>query len=72
VLDGGCAAGAPRCPMTDQQVKDYGTALVSSGCALTMWRYDATYFANMANKAAFQFLADQAAVQPSKTCRRTL
>jgi hypothetical protein len=72
VLNGGCVAGAPRCPMTDQQVKDYGSALVSSGCALTMWRYDATYFANTANKAAFQFLADQAAQQPGKTCRRTL
>jgi hypothetical protein len=71
VLDGGCAAGAPRCPMTDQQLKDYGSALVSSGCALTMWRWDATYFANTANKAAFQFLADQAAAQPGKTCRRT-
>jgi hypothetical protein len=71
VLDGGCVAGAPRCPMTDQQVKDYGSALVSSGCALTMWRYDATYFANTANKAAFQFLANLAAAQPGKTCRRT-
>jgi hypothetical protein len=71
VLDGGCVAGAPRCSMTDQQVKTYGTALVSAGCALTMWRWDAAYFANTANKAAFQNLATQAAAQPSKACRRT-
>ncbi len=32
------------CPMTPDQIREWGTVLGSAGCALTMWRYEPEYF----------------------------
>jgi hypothetical protein len=70
ILDGGAVAAGT--PMTDAQVRAYGDTLLgaSYACGLAMWRWDAAYMANTANKAAFQHLADTAAVHPAKPCVR--
>ena len=60
-----------RCRMTPQQVRDYGLALGPSGCALLMWRYDATFMALAENQAAFQDVAGRMASLPAKSCKRS-
>jgi hypothetical protein len=60
----------PNCRMTAQQVRDWGILLGSSGCALTMWRYDPEYMADPANVASFREVAAKLATLPSRSCGR--
>jgi hypothetical protein len=60
----------PNCRMTAQQVRDWGILLGSSGCALTMWRYDPQYMADPANVASFREVAAKLATLPSRSCGR--
>ena len=84
ILDGGipsrgrgakpCAAGkgtyGPNCRMTAKQVAEWGKVLGPAGCALLMWRYDASYLAKAANVQAFREVAGKLASTPGKSCRR--
>ena len=75
---GGCTipqTGGPgtygrNCRMTPQQVREWGSVLGQAGCALTMWRYDASYMANPENVKAFQDVAAALAKAPATGCRR--
>jgi hypothetical protein len=57
--------------MTAQQVREWGMVLGAAGCALTMWRYDATFMAKTENQEAFRAVAGHLATLPAKSCRRT-
>jgi hypothetical protein len=61
----------PNCRMTAQQVRDWGILLGSSGCALTMWRYDPEYMADPGNQASFREVAAKLATLPSRSCGRS-
>jgi hypothetical protein len=68
---GGWGLNAGRCAMGPQQVRDFGLALVPYGCAMVMWRYDNTFFANTENLQAFRDIAAKAAMLPQRACRRS-
>jgi hypothetical protein len=70
-LTGGRGTYDPNCRMTAQQVREWGMALGSAGCALTMWRYDVNFMAKTENQEAFRAVATHLANLPSKSCRRT-
>jgi hypothetical protein len=70
------ATGGPgtrdnQCRMRPDQVRDYGLVLGPAGCALNMWRYDESFFANVENKAAAKVVADALAKLPRKACTRS-
>jgi hypothetical protein len=58
------------CPMTGEQLRDWGLLLGNSGCALNMWRYEAAYFAKPEIQSALRTIAESLARLPSKPCRR--
>ena len=62
---------SPNCRMTPDQVRQLGGVLGPAGCALMMWRYDATYMADPANQLAFRDLASRLAGLPGKRCTRS-
>jgi hypothetical protein len=68
---GGKGSYAPNCRMTPTQVREYGKILGQAGCALTMWRYDATFMANPENVQAFRDVAATLANAPARSCRRS-
>lgn len=82
ILDGGipttvagsCAYGVGtygyNCRMSPTQVRDWGQALGTSACALTMWRYDSAFMSNPANVQAFKDVAATLAKAPARSCRR--
>jgi hypothetical protein len=59
-----------NCRMTAQQLRDWGTALGTSGCALLMWKYDGTFASRSDNQDAFRSLATVLGSSPAKPCRR--
>lgn len=61
---------SPNCRMSASQVRDWGIALGSAGCGLTMWRYDATFMGRADNQTAFADVAKALAKVPSKACMR--
>jgi hypothetical protein len=67
---GGKGTYAPNCRMTPAQITENGLVLGPAGCALTMWRYDATFMANPENRRAFQDVAERLSTLPAKACRR--
>ena len=67
----GFGTSSPNCRMTVTQLDQFGKALVGSGCALALWKYNANYFGIEANKTKFQALADTAGRVPFKPCART-
>jgi hypothetical protein len=67
---GGKGTYAPNCRMTAAQITENGLVLGPAGCALTMWRYDATFMANPENRRAFQDVAGRLSTSPAKACRR--
>lgn len=67
---GGKGTYAPNCRMTPAQIKEYGLVLGPAGCALTMWRYDATFMENPENRRAFQDVGARLATLQWKPCRR--
>jgi hypothetical protein len=67
---GGKGTYAPNCRMTAAQVKEWGLILGSAGCTTVMWRYDATFFANDANRIALKAVKDSLAKIPFRGCQR--
>jgi len=61
----------PNCRMTAEQVREWGITLGSSGCALTMWKYDSRYMSVPENRQAFRDVAAHLATLPAKSCRRS-
>lgn len=59
-----------NCRMTPAQIRDAGYALGGSGCALLMWRYDASFMSKAANARAFQDVKNRLAGNPRKSCAR--
>jgi hypothetical protein len=68
---GGFGTFPPTCRMTADQVRDWGKVLGSAGCALTMWRYDATFLFKPDNAQALKDVATHLATLPARPCRRT-
>jgi hypothetical protein len=60
----------PNCRMTPEQVREWGILLGTSGCALTMWRYDAEFMANPENQRAFKDVQSRLSTAPARSCRR--
>jgi hypothetical protein len=67
---GGLGTRAPNCRMTASQLDNWGSGLVTSGCALLMWRYDDAFVARTDNKQSFADIAARAASLASQSCRR--
>jgi hypothetical protein len=61
---------APNCRMTSKQLQDWGKALATYGCFLTMWRYDESYMSEAGNQDAFREIASLVASQPRRSCAR--
>ena len=61
---------APNCRMTPTQLREWGKALATDGCFLTMWRYDEAYMSEAANQDAFREVASVVASQPRRSCAR--
>jgi hypothetical protein len=59
-----------NCRMTAQQVRDWGTALGPSGCAMFMWRFDGTFMARSDNQQAFRDVASRLGTSATRSCRR--
>ncbi|MBA3318964.1 MAG: hypothetical protein H0T50_12860 [Gemmatimonadales bacterium] len=59
------------CPMTGQQLRDWGLTLGTAGCALNMWRYERAYFDKPEVQGALQDIAESLARLPRKPCTRT-
>ncbi len=59
----------PNCRMTAAQVRQFGSVLGPSGCALAMWRYDDAFIQSPANQLAFRDLAALLATRPARSCR---
>ncbi|HEU4524798.1 MAG TPA: hypothetical protein VFR62_07230 [Gemmatimonadales bacterium] len=59
------------CPMTAEQVQDWGVTLGSAGCALNMWRYERAYYDKPEIQRALGHLAGVLKALPAKACRRT-
>ena len=59
------------CPMTGQQLRDWGLTLGTAGCALNMWRYERAYFDKREVQGALQDIAESLARLPRKPCTRT-
>ena len=68
-LTGGRGTYAPNCRMTPEQIRGFGMALGSAGCALTMWRYDDEFIANPANQQAFRDVATRLASLSAPPCQ---
>lgn len=58
------------CRMTSTQVREWGRALGPSGCAMFMWKYEATFWSKSANVQAFKDVATTLATSPKRSCRR--
>jgi hypothetical protein len=56
------------CPMTPQQVVDWGLVLGHAGCALNMWRYEEAYYNKPEVQQALRTVADSLARLPKKSC----
>ena len=59
------------CPMSPNQVRDWGIVLGSAGCALNMWRYEPEYFNRSDIKGAVQEITRSLATLPRKPCLRS-
>ncbi len=56
------------CPMTPQQVRDWGLMLGTAGCALNMWRFEPAYYNKPEVQQALREVADSMAKLPRKSC----
>ncbi len=56
------------CPMSAQQVRDFGLTLGTTACALNMWRYEPAYYSNAGIQQALREVADSMAKLPRKSC----
>jgi hypothetical protein len=67
---GGKGTRFPNCRMTADQVKNWGLAIGTAGCAMQMWRYDDAFMAKSANQDAFRAVASLLSSKPRRSCRR--
>jgi hypothetical protein len=67
---GGKGTRYPNCRMTADQVKNWGKAIGTAGCAMQMWRYDDVFMSKSANQDAFRSVASLLASKPRRSCRR--
>ena len=67
---GGRGTISTYCRMTADQVRSYGRAVGTSGCALLMWKYDDAFMAKSANVTAFKDIASLLNSKPRRSCRR--
>jgi hypothetical protein len=67
---GGIGVNGTNCRMTAAQLRDFGRALGPSGCVLTMWTYDATFFGRADNQQAFRDVASTLGATQPLSCRR--
>jgi hypothetical protein len=68
---GGRGTFDPNCRMTPQQIRDWGIALGSAGCALVMWRYDPAFMSKPVNVEAFRAVGAALASVQGRGCRRS-
>jgi hypothetical protein len=68
---GGLGTFSPNCAMTPEQIRNFGKVLGPSGCALTTWRYDATFVGKPENQAAISDVAITLSRLPREPCIRT-
>lgn len=71
----GCASYGddPRgvlCPMTPDQIKQWGLTLGATGCALVMWRSEPEIMNDPRYQAAFRVVTDSLGKLPTKRCTR--
>ena len=59
------------CPMSPEEIVQWGLTLGSAGCGLNMWRYERAYFERPENQAAFKEVADSLAKLPRRPCTRS-
>lgn len=59
------------CPMTGEQLREWGLTLGTAGCALNMWRYEKAYFDKPEVQGALRDIAESLARLPRKPCRRS-
>jgi hypothetical protein len=67
---GGPGLNTGRCAMSPSQIRQSAAALGGAGCALLLWRWDATYMAKPENAQAFREVADSLRRLPRQSCRR--
>jgi hypothetical protein len=58
------------CPMTAAEIRDWGQVVGVAGCALLMWKYDATFMSTPENAQAFRDVGDLLAKTASRPCKR--
>jgi hypothetical protein len=61
----------PTCRTPADSLRVWGRTLAPAGCALLMWRYDATYMDRSDNQQAFRDIAATAAATQRRACRRS-
>lgn len=59
------------CPMSPEQLREFGLTLGSAGCALNMWRYEKAYHEKPEIRRVLNELAESLGRLPRKPCRRT-
>lgn len=65
---GGLGDRSPNCRMTATQVRDFGLALGTAGCAMLTWKYDSEFVARPDNQEAFSTIAAALAALPRPRC----
>jgi hypothetical protein len=65
---GGLGDRSPNCRMTPAQVREYGLALGTAGCAMLNWKYDGEFAAKAENQEAFSTVALALAPLPRPRC----
>jgi hypothetical protein len=65
---GGLGDRSPNCRMTAAQVRDFGLALGTAGCAMLTWKYDSEFVARPDNQEAFSTIAVALAALPRPRC----
>jgi hypothetical protein len=58
------------CRMSPKEVREFGLALATAGCAMFMWRYDERFMSEPANMTALEEIAAVVATKEVRSCRR--
>jgi hypothetical protein len=61
----------PLCRMTASRVRERGLLLGPSGCGLSLWEYNSTFWSRSDNQLAFKDVAAKMATLGAKACRRS-
>jgi len=67
----GLGSHYPLCRMTASRVRERGLLLGPSGCGLSMWTYNSTFWSRSDNQSAFKDVAAKMATVGPKACRRS-